>query len=592
MLADRPRVAPGHRYPLQDVSEPNLFRDTFPYTSVPRLRFDGQVVPMALPNEIYITDTTFRDGQQARAPYSVEQIVTLYDYIHRLGGSNGVIRFSEFFLYSDKDRRAVEACRARGYQYPEVTGWIRANKNDFQLVKQMGIGETGILTSASDYHIFLKLKSNRREVMKSYLEIVDSALSLGIRVRCHLEDITRADFYGFIVPFAQALMEKSNQSGIQVKLRLCDTLGYGISHPGAELPRSIPKLIYGLIHEAGVPSESLEWHGHNDFHQVVTNSDTAWLYGCTYVNGSLMSTGERTGNTPLEALIIDYLQIKGDATGIDASVITEIGEYYERELGHHIPDNYPYVGRNFNVTSAGIHIDGLSKDEEIYNAFDTTGILHRPVGTVINDKSGVSGLTYWLNSHLRLDPGTGITKTMPGVLRINQWVQQQYETGRVTAISPEEILEHARVQLSEWFAPPSGSPMVGSPEPVVPASITSVEPVCVFPPPYVEGAFEYPGSPIGRSNTITLAKSHSAVYDKVVDEKAGLAEQLVEAAQEYIQEHPDTVQRIEAVIHGVRVRVFTNSPHLAEFWRQNWFDMEEWEKATGLPVQAPPRVRV
>lgn len=149
------------RYELKDVGEPQLFRDMFPYSEVPKIIFEDRSVSMNIPDDIWITCTTFRDGQQAQPPYTVEQIVTLYDFLHRLGGNSGLIRQSEFFLYSKKDRLAVEKCLEKGYKYPEVTGWIRANKRDFQLVKEMGLKETGILTSCSDYHIFLKLNKNR-----------------------------------------------------------------------------------------------------------------------------------------------------------------------------------------------------------------------------------------------------------------------------------------------------------------------------------------------------------------------------------------------------------------------------------------------
>jgi hypothetical protein len=75
-------------------------------------------------------------------------------------------------------------------------------------------------------------------------------------------------------------------------------MGFGVSYPGAELPRSIPKLIYKLNRECGVPSDGLEWHGHNDFHKVHTNAATAWLYGCDFINTTLFGFGERTGNPP------------------------------------------------------------------------------------------------------------------------------------------------------------------------------------------------------------------------------------------------------------------------------------------------------
>ena len=158
-----------HMYPLVDVEKPNVFRNLFPYTEVPKIAFNDRIVPHHMPDDIWITDTTFRDGQQSRAPYSTEQIVKIYEYLHRLGGPNGKIRQSEFFLYSKKDRDAVYKCLEKGYKFPEVTSWIRASKKDFELVKDIGLKETGILVSCSDYHIFYKMKMTRREAMEHYL---------------------------------------------------------------------------------------------------------------------------------------------------------------------------------------------------------------------------------------------------------------------------------------------------------------------------------------------------------------------------------------------------------------------------------------
>ena len=115
-------------FQLNDSPEPNLFRDVFPYDKIPKIPFNYRLNPMNMPDEIWITDTTFRDGQQSRPPYTVKQIVDLFDLIHKLGGSKGLIRQCEFFLYSDKDKEAARKCLERGYKYPEVTGWIRAVK--------------------------------------------------------------------------------------------------------------------------------------------------------------------------------------------------------------------------------------------------------------------------------------------------------------------------------------------------------------------------------------------------------------------------------------------------------------------------------
>ncbi len=439
------------QFPLLDSQEPNLYRHVFPYEEVCRIEFDNRFVFIDPPEEIFITDTTFRDGQQARPPYTVEQIVDLYEMLHKLGGANGVIRQCEFFLYSEKDKEALRRCQERNYRYPEITGWIRAVKEDFKLVKEMGLKETGILTSVSDYHIFLKLKKNRRVALREYLSIVSAALDLGIVPRCHFEDVTRADIYGFCVPFAQDIMRLSEEAKLPVKIRLCDTLGYGVTYPGAALPRCVPKIIRAMIDDAGVPSEYLEWHGHNDFHKGLINATTAWLYGCSAANGTLLGFGERTGNAPIEGLLIEYISLTGHNNGIDTTMITEIRNYFERNIGVSIPPNMPFVGANFNATSAGIHADGILKNEEIYNIFNTSKILNRPISVSVNDKSGLAGIAQWINSHFALTGKDRIEKTHPGVGKINRWVTKQYEEGRTTAISDLEMEKVTRKYLAEIF---------------------------------------------------------------------------------------------------------------------------------------------
>jgi len=188
-------------------------------------------------------------------------MLTIYDYLNKLSGPNGVIRQTEFFLYSKKDRDAVYKCMERGYKFPEITSWIRALKKDFELVKEVGLEETGILVSCSDYHIFYKLKMTRRQAVDHYVGIIKECIETGVKPRCHLEDITRSDFYGFVVPFVTELMKLMEETGIPVKIRACDTMGYGVSFPGVVLPRSVQGIVYGLNHHAGVPSELIEWHG-------------------------------------------------------------------------------------------------------------------------------------------------------------------------------------------------------------------------------------------------------------------------------------------------------------------------------------------
>ena len=430
-----------HFYQLNDVAEPNVFRNLFPYDEVPKIAFNDRIVPHNMPEEIWITDTTFRDGQQSRAPYTAEQIVKIYDYLHRLGGPNGKIRQIEFFLYSKKDRDAVYKCLERGYRFPEVTSWIRANKKDFQLVKDIGLRETGILVSCSDYHIFYKMRMTRREAMNQYLSVIRECLETGISPRCHLEDITRSDIYGFVIPFCLELMKLMDEYQIPIRIRACDTMGYGVNFAGAVIPRSVQGIIYGLTTHAGVPSELIEWHGHNDFYKAVTNSTTAWLYGASGVNCSLFGIGERTGNTPLEAMVFEYAQLRGSLDGMDTTVITELAEYFEKELGYVMPDRTPFCGKNFNVTRAGIHADGLLKNEEIYNIFDTEKFLNRPVLVSVSNTSGLAGIAHWMNTYYHLEGERAVDKNSELVHLVKEKVDQQYDDGRVTVMTDAELTE-------------------------------------------------------------------------------------------------------------------------------------------------------
>ena len=452
------------KWDLVEVNEPNLLEDQFDYSLPPKISFDGCMYEEidgklikfdpkeALARDLFITDTTFRDGQQARPPYTVDQQVRLFDMMARLGGPNGIIRQTEFFLYTKNDRKTLESCRDLGHPYPEITSWIRADKGDFRLVKEIGVKETGLLTPSSDYHIFYKLKKDRRKVFNDYLEIVEAAWENGIRPRCHLEDVTRADIEGYVLPFVSELVRRSEQvpPEMHVKIRLCDTMGFGISYPGAVLPRSIPKLIFRMTNDAGVPFECLEWHGHNDFHKVHANGGTAWLYGCNALNTTLFGFGERTGNPPLEGAVMEYIGLRGDLCGIDTHVIQEMANYM-RSIGVDIPPNYPFVGRDFNTTRAGIHAGGLRSDERIYNIFDTTALFNRPPRVAITDKSGVDGVTLWVNEFLGLQGEERLNKIK--VHKIARWVMDQYEVdGRMSAITDEELEAQVKLHLPEQYA--------------------------------------------------------------------------------------------------------------------------------------------
>jgi isopropylmalate/homocitrate/citramalate synthase len=474
------RLEPTREVPV-DISnlvtleegEPHLLEETFPYVEVPRVAFEGKVYEQIDGKQVefdfeerkqaplLISDTTFRDGQQARPPYTKKQIVDLYRLMGRLSGPNRVIAYTEFFLYSDNDIAAVEACLeefASSPQYPEPTCWIRGLADDalyLKLMQYLGIKETGLLSSCSDYHIFLKLRKNWRTAAEEYLNMGRMAAERDIRVRFHLEDVTRSNLEGFVLPFVEMIARFSEElpDELKSKIRLCDTMGFGLPYPGLELPRSIPKLVY-KVQQAGIPSNRLEWHGHNDFHLVIANAVAGWLYGCDVLNGTLLGFGERTGNPPIEGAIIMYRALKG-ANGTNTGAITEIADYF-RAMGVMIPPNYPLVGDDSHRTHAGIHGGGLAMDERIYQIFDTTGLLGKPPTITITDKSGLEGIAYWVQCYLAqtVAERTQIAVKKTRLVEVAKWVDYQYdELGRTTGISEEEIIGQVMLHIPEAVVP-------------------------------------------------------------------------------------------------------------------------------------------
>lgn len=162
-----------------------------------------------------------------------------------------------------------------------------------------------------------------------------------------------------------------------------------------------------------------------------------------------MALGREPGNTPLEAMVFEYAQLRGELNGMDTTVITELAEYYEKEIGYQIPPRTPFVGKNFNVTRAGIHADGLLKNEEIYNIFDTEKFLNRPVLCAVSNTSGLAGIAHWINTFYRLKAEEQLDKNCDLVRALKVWVDEEYLSGRVTVLTDEELVTQIKRTCEE-----------------------------------------------------------------------------------------------------------------------------------------------
>ncbi len=389
-----------------------------------------------LEHELYITDTTLRDGQQGSRPFSFEESMAIYQLLVELDNGSGVIRDIELFPYTEKDRKVIRAIKDQG-TYPRPIGWIRSAVSDLRLVKEAGLDTTILLASVSDYHIYYKLGMDRESARNKYLSVIEEALKMGFQIKVALEDITRSDVYGFVMPFLQEVMRLTERYGVRFHIKISDTLGLGLPFMEAPLPRSIPRLIRFLVDDMGVDSEGIEFHGHNDFHLVIANHLAAWVYGASLSNCTLLGIGERAGNCPLEAMAIFYDQLKGGSQ-FNFRALPKVKDLFIR-MGFNVPEFYPLLGDNAFRTKAGIHIDGLLKNPQIYLPFDPETVMGVPYTVEVTPYSGRAGLLFWMVKKFGIKDWKKY-KNDERVDMAYKEVLKKFEEGRKEPLKEEEVV--------------------------------------------------------------------------------------------------------------------------------------------------------
>lgn len=421
---------------VEDAAVPEYFLESFPRDGFPRYNWAQR--PADAPAEVWMTETTHRDGQQGGLPLTETQSIEIYDILCNFTGRSGAVRQAEFFVYRDSDKRALEAAleRFRSGAPIEPTTWIRARKEDVKLIKALGVAETGMLASASDYHTFYKFTpGGRKQAADGYLAAVQLVLDAGIRPRLHLEDATRAPM-DFIKPFVAEVVRMADaySPSLRPKIRVCDTMGLGLPYDDVALPRSVP-LLFRELRALGLAPEQLEFHPHNDLWMVVPNCLAAIRAGCGAINGTCLGKGERTGNAPLEAVLVHLIGMGYFAAGApDFSTLNALNALYA-EMGQGVPPKYPLYGRDAHRTRAGIHADGLNKFWWMYAPFDVPRLLGRPLEVSLTKDSGVAGLVFLVKQHLGLE----VDKHDPRLRHVHDWVTRQFDEGRDTAIEWEEL---------------------------------------------------------------------------------------------------------------------------------------------------------
>ncbi len=304
---------------------------------------------------VKLVDTTCRDGEQMPGvSFTCEEKIAIALGLERLG----VEQIETFATYNDSDRNCSKAMRAR-LKETSVMGWNRMVKADIEDSVSNGVDAVSISTDTSDIALANKLKITRAQQLELLVDCVEFAKDHGVYVCFNAGDATRSDT-DYLVEFAKAGKDAGGD-----RFRICDTVG-------VLTPAASSHIVSKVMSRVGV---DVEFHAHNDFGLAVANAlaaceaasrfedRTLWL--STTVNG----LGERAGNVPLEVLVVN-LRTHYGLEKYRPEQIVPLCRHVEKASGLEIPLNHPVVGGNMFTHKSGIHVDGVLKDPQLYEAFD------------------------------------------------------------------------------------------------------------------------------------------------------------------------------------------------------------------------------
>ncbi|MHA1404534.1 MAG: LeuA family protein [Candidatus Helarchaeota archaeon] len=309
-----------------------------------------------------IDDSTLRDGLQMpgiRAPSPEDRFI-----IAEILNDIGIDRMELFGTWYDVDRKTAQLLLDAGFK-SRVAIWVRANTADIdEALKLNGIKEVGISHPISKIHLDYKLRISEEEAFNRISGAVKYATDHGLRSFYHAEDCTRADW-----TFEKKIIQAVIEAGAEC-YRICDTVGASLSaHTSDLIPleRSVPDRIKAINKLFGDKIE-LEFHGHDDLGNAVTNTLTALNNGATWASTTMLGIGERSGNAETEKVIMNlYYHYNVNRYKIER--LTECCQKISRFCDIKIPNNKAIVGPNVFTHQSGIHSDGVIKHPETYELY-------------------------------------------------------------------------------------------------------------------------------------------------------------------------------------------------------------------------------
>lgn len=307
---------------------------------------------------VKIFDTTLRDGEQSPGcSMNLEEKLRL---AHQLARLNVDIIEAGFPIASQGDFEAVHKI-AKEVKGPSIAGLSRANKMDidrcWEAVSASQKPRIHTFIATSDIHLKYKLKKDREQVLEDAVHAVQHAKSYCDDIEFSAEDATRSDWDYLAQVFSEVIAAGAKTINVP------DTVGYTI-------PSEYAKLIAYLRENVkGVDKATISVHCHNDLGLAVANSLAAIENGARQAECTINGIGERAGNASLEEIVM-ALYVRQDKlpfeTSINKEQIYTSSKILSSITGINVQPNKAIVGENAFAHEAGIHQDGVLKNQQTY----------------------------------------------------------------------------------------------------------------------------------------------------------------------------------------------------------------------------------
>jgi 2-isopropylmalate synthase len=315
---------------------------------------------------IQILDTTLRDGEQspgiALQPHEKAEIA---EQLERLGVD---VVEAGFAGSSHGDFEGVRAV-AQAVSAPTVASLARTRAEDIDAAADALAAarrsRIHLVLATSPIHMEHKLRLEPNEVVRLAGWAVEYAASRVDEVEFSCEDATRSD-----PAFVARVCRVAIGAGASV-VNLPDTVGYAVPDEYAafigDMRRRCPEL----------GSVTLSVHCHDDLGLAVGNSLAGIRAGADQVECTVNGLGERAGNASLEEIVV-ALKVRSDVfdleTGIVTTEIAATSRLVSERTGVVVQPNKAVVGANAFAHEAGMHQDGMLKDERTYQIIDPSEV--------------------------------------------------------------------------------------------------------------------------------------------------------------------------------------------------------------------------